>query len=68
MSKDLTIELREALSKVIDPELHRSITELGMVDTLGRVLLPPALGSMAIFMLMALILAWRPRGLFTVHG
>ena len=34
MSKDLTIELREALSKVIDPELHRSITELGMVDTL----------------------------------
>ena len=34
MSKDLTAELREALSKVIDPELHRSITELGMVDTL----------------------------------
>jgi len=41
---------------------------IGMVDTLGRVLLPPALGSMAIFMLMAMILAWRPRGLFTVHG
>jgi branched-chain amino acid transport system permease protein len=41
---------------------------IGVVDTFGRVLLPPALGSMAIFMLMAMILAWRPRGLFTVHG
>jgi branched-chain amino acid transport system permease protein len=41
---------------------------IGIVDTFGRVLLPPALGSMAIFMLMALILAWRPRGLFSVHA
>ena len=30
--------------------------------------LPPALGSMIIFMMMAAILAWRPRGLFPVHG
>jgi branched-chain amino acid transport system permease protein len=41
---------------------------IGIVDTFGRVLLPPALGSMVIFMLMALILAWRPKGLFPVHG
>lgn len=41
---------------------------IGVVDTFGRVLLPPALGSMMIFMLMAIILAWRPRGLFPVHG
>ena len=41
---------------------------IGLVDTFGRVLLPPALGSMAIYMLMALILAWRPRGLFSVHA
>lgn len=41
---------------------------IGVVDTFGRVLLPPALGSMMIFMLMAVILAWRPRGLFPVHG
>ena len=41
---------------------------IGVVDTFGRVLLPPALGSMVIFMLMALILAWRPKGLFPVHG
>ena len=41
---------------------------IGIVDTFGRVLLPPALGSMVIFMLMAVILAWRPKGLFPVHG
>ncbi len=41
---------------------------VGVVDTFGRVLLPPALGSMMTFMLMAAILAWRPQGLFPVHG
>lgn len=41
---------------------------IGVLDTLGRVLLPPALGSMVIFMAMAAILAWRPKGLFPVHG
>ncbi|MFD2251264.1 branched-chain amino acid transport system permease protein [Pseudochelatococcus lubricantis] len=41
---------------------------IGVVDTLGRILLPPALGSMVIFILMATILAWRPKGLFSVHG
>jgi len=32
------------------------------------VLLSPALGSMVIFLAMAVILAWKPRGLFPVHG
>ena len=41
---------------------------VGVVDTFGRVLLTPALGSMVIFMLMAAILAFRPKGLFAVHG
>lgn len=41
---------------------------IGIVDTFGRVLLPPALGSMAIFVLMAVVLAIRPRGLFPVVG
>ena len=41
---------------------------IGVVDTFGRVLLPPALGSMVIFMLMAIILAWRPKGLFPVNA
>ncbi len=41
---------------------------IGIVDTFGRVLLPPALGSMVIFILMAAILALRPQGLFPVHN
>ncbi|HUG78244.1 MAG TPA: ABC transporter permease [Burkholderiales bacterium] len=47
---------------------------VGLVDTLGRVLLPqafgytvgPALASMAIFLLMAVMLYFRPAGLFPV--
>ena len=58
---------------------------VGIVDTLGRVMLPtllrevfersvaqaagPALASMSIYILMALVLALRPQGLFPVkHG
>ena len=58
---------------------------VGIVDTLGRVMLPtvlrevfersvaqaagPALASMSIYILMALVLAFRPQGLFPVkHG
>lgn len=41
---------------------------IGVTDTFGRVLLPSALGSMVIFMLMAGILAWRPKGLFPVNA
>jgi branched-chain amino acid transport system permease protein len=57
---------------------------VGLIDTLGRAFLPaffklffdPAtangvgasLASMAIYILMALILAWRPQGLLPAHG
>ena len=41
---------------------------VGLIDTFGRVLLSPALGAMIIFIAMALVLIWRPRGLFPVHG
>lgn len=37
---------------------------VGVIDTFGRVLLPPALASMTIYLLMALVLYWRPQGLF----
>jgi branched-chain amino acid transport system permease protein len=56
---------------------------VGMVDTLGRTFLPmiirafadrevanaagPALASMLIYVLMAVILAWRPQGLFPAN-
>jgi branched-chain amino acid transport system permease protein len=46
---------------------------VGMVDTFGRILpsflgLPAALAEMAIYILMAAILFWRPRGLFPAGG
>jgi len=57
---------------------------VGMVDTFGRVLLgmvlrqvlPPAIGvnvgpalaSMSIYILMAVVLCWRPQGLFPARG
>ena len=39
----------------------------GLADTFGRVLLPPSLASMVIYILMALVLAKRPQGLFPSH-
>jgi branched-chain amino acid transport system permease protein len=41
---------------------------VGIIDTFGRVFLPAAIGSMMIFLTMAAVLAWRPKGLFPVHG
>lgn len=41
---------------------------IGIGDTFGRVLLTPALGAMVIYILMAALLAWRPRGLFPTQG
>ncbi len=41
---------------------------VGVADTFGRVLLPPALASMVIYILMATVLYWRPQGLFPAHG
>ena len=57
---------------------------VGVVDTMGRAflptllktMLPPAeadgigagLSSMAIYLLMAVVLVWKPRGLFPAHG
>jgi branched-chain amino acid transport system permease protein len=57
---------------------------VGMVDTLGRAFLPAilrtvlaastadsvaaSLSAMAIYILMAAVLVWKPRGLFPAHG
>ncbi len=57
---------------------------VGLVDTAGRVLIPlaferflsreaadnagPAVASMLIYLLMAAVLFWKPRGLFPSHG
>jgi branched-chain amino acid transport system permease protein len=36
---------------------------IGIADTLGKVLLPEYSG-IAVYLLMAIVLIWRPRGLF----
>jgi branched-chain amino acid transport system permease protein len=41
---------------------------VGFVDVLGRTLLVPALASIAIYVLMAGVLAWKPQGLFPARG
>ena len=41
---------------------------VGTADTFGRVMLPPALASMVIYLLMAAVLCWRPQGLFPTHA
>jgi branched-chain amino acid transport system permease protein len=41
---------------------------VGVTDTFGRILLPPALASMLIYILMAAVLCWRPQGLFPSHA
>ncbi len=41
---------------------------VGFVDTLGRTLLLPALASIAIYVLMAAVLFWRPQGLFPARS
>lgn len=41
---------------------------IGLLDTFGRILLPSAIGSILIYLLMAIILVWRPGGLFPVKG
>jgi branched-chain amino acid transport system permease protein len=41
---------------------------VGVADTFGRILLPPALASMVIYLLMAAILYRRPQGLFPANG
>jgi branched-chain amino acid transport system permease protein len=41
---------------------------VGVIDTVGRVTLPTGFGNIVIYVLMAMILFWRPRGLFPSHA
>ncbi len=40
---------------------------VGLIDTFGRILLPPAVAEIGIYVFMAGILFWRPQGLFSAH-
>ena len=75
---DHLIELRRRLLWCVGALL------VGVVDTAGRALIPlafdrwlgaeaaasagPALASILIYLLMAAVLFWKPRGLFPAHG
>ncbi|MBD9570787.1 branched-chain amino acid ABC transporter permease [Ensifer sp. ENS08] len=41
---------------------------VGAIDTFGRITLPASMGDIGIYVLMALVLFWRPKGLFPAHG
>lgn len=41
---------------------------VGCIDTWGRILLPATLASFSIYLLMVLVLLWRPRGLLPAAG
>lgn len=41
---------------------------VGLADTFGRVLMPAAFGSMIVYLVMAAILVWRPRGLLPANA
>ncbi len=40
---------------------------VGIADTVGRVLLPPGISQIVIYVMMASVLFWRPRGLFPAN-
>jgi branched-chain amino acid transport system permease protein len=40
---------------------------VGVIDTFGRIWLSPALASMVIYIFMAAVLYWRPKGLFPAY-
>jgi branched-chain amino acid transport system permease protein len=40
---------------------------VGLIDTWSRILLPAGAGPMSIYLLMAAVLFWRPRGLFAAQ-
>jgi branched-chain amino acid transport system permease protein len=59
----LIVGLVDTLGRVYAPLLLRQVAERPIADAAG-----PALASMSIYLLMALVLALRPQGLFPARG
>jgi len=55
----LIVGLVDTLGRAYLPTLLRQIAERSIADAAG-----PALASMSVYLLMAVVLAWRPQGLF----
>jgi branched-chain amino acid transport system permease protein len=55
----LIVGLVDTLGRAYFPMLLRQVAERSVADAAG-----PALASMSVYLMMALVLAWRPQGLF----
>ena len=55
----LIVGIVDTMGRVFLPFMLRQVTERSFADAAG-----PALASMLVYLLMALVLAWRPQGLF----
>ena len=55
----LVVGLVDTLGRAFLPVLLRQVAERSVADAAG-----PALASMSVYLLMAVVLAWRPQGLF----
>jgi branched-chain amino acid transport system permease protein len=55
----LIVGLVDTLGRAFFPTLLRQVAERSVADAAG-----PALASMSVYVLMAIVLAWRPQGLF----
>ncbi|MGL1933064.1 MAG: branched-chain amino acid ABC transporter permease [Desulfotalea sp.] len=59
----LLVGLVDTLGRAFLPTIFRMFMESSSADNIGA-----SLSSMAIYILMAAILVWKPRGLFPAHG
>jgi branched-chain amino acid transport system permease protein len=60
----LIVGIADTMGRALMPSLLREILERSLAQAAG-----PAFASMLIYILMAVVLAWRPQGLFPVrHG
>lgn len=58
----LIVGIVDTLGRAFLPFLLRQVTERSLADAAG-----PALASMLVYLLMAVVLAWRPQGLFPAN-
>ena len=58
----LIVGIVDTMGRVFLPFMLRQVTERSFADAAG-----PALASMLVYLLMAVVLAWRPQGLFPAN-
>jgi len=59
----LIVGIVDTMGRVFLPFMLRQVTERSFADAAG-----PALASMLVYLLMAVVLAWRPQGLFPANS